>query len=477
MRIIFFFFLFHQLVFSQKINTFNNSLEKVSYYKNLFDLDCAEDKATNNRGNGNPILYGTRNFRTILHGVAYRGGGNNYYHKSDKRNNKNPLPNDGLKNLANLNFEAAVYLYKVNFDAAPLNMNSDDGHKLNYYQISGNEKSEMRTLLEMTYESITNPNKGPLYLHCWNGWHQSGYVSAILLKQFCDLGDEEAVYYWKNNTDTWNNGYDRIKTAIREFKPYSNLKIEDDIKQSICPCLDEMPEEVKLESTEKEKLKNTLLTTIPFANNSADISPGSLTAIDEYIIMLKENKFFNIEIGGHTSSIGTEIYNQGISDKRAKVVFDYLISEGIEIERITYKGYGETKLLDSGNNSIAHDKNRRIEFKITSINHEIQFKKNQYEIPETSIKQLLFTVELLNANPEYKIIIEGHTDNSGDIMFNQNLSELRAKSVYNFIINRGVNKNNVGYIGYGINKPRYSNETEEGRNKNRRIEIKLNEEL
>ena len=62
-------------------------------------------------------------------------------------------------------------------------------------------------------------------------------------------------------------------------------------------------------------------------------------------------------------------------------------------------------------------------------------------------------------------------------MFNQNLSELRAKSVYNFIINRGVNKNNVGYIGYGINKPRYSNETEEGRNKNRRIEIKLNEEL
>ena len=356
-------------------------------------------------------------------------------------------------------------------------MNSDDGHKLKYYQISGNEKSEMRTLLEMTYESITNPNKGPLYLHCWNGWHQSGYVSAILLKQFCDLGDEEAVYYWKNNTDTWNNGYDRIKTAIREFKPYSNLKIEDDIKQSICPCLDEMPEEVRLESTEKEKLKNTLLTTIPFANNSADISPGSLTAIDEYIIMLKENKFFNIEIGGHTSSIGTEIYNQGISDKRAKVVFDYLISEGIEIERITYKGYGETKLLDSENNSIAHDKNRRIEFKITSINHEIQFKKNQYEIPETSIKQLLFTVELLNANPEYKIIIEGHTDNSGDIMFNQNLSELRAKSVYNFIINRGVNKNNVGYIGYGINKPRYSNETEEGRNKNRRIEIKLNEEL
>ena len=63
--------------------------EKINYYKDIFDLECAKDKATNNRGNGNPILYGTRNFRAILHGVAYRGGGNNYYHKTNKRNNKN----------------------------------------------------------------------------------------------------------------------------------------------------------------------------------------------------------------------------------------------------------------------------------------------------------------------------------------------------------------------------------------------------
>ena len=45
----------------------------------------------------------------------------------------------------------------------------------------GNNKKEVRTLLEMTYESIKKANKGPLYLHCWNGWHQSGYISALLL--------------------------------------------------------------------------------------------------------------------------------------------------------------------------------------------------------------------------------------------------------------------------------------------------------
>ena len=51
----------------------------------FFDLECVEEKATDNYGNGNLDLYGTRNFRTILHGVAYRGGGNNYYHNENKR--------------------------------------------------------------------------------------------------------------------------------------------------------------------------------------------------------------------------------------------------------------------------------------------------------------------------------------------------------------------------------------------------------
>jgi outer membrane protein OmpA-like peptidoglycan-associated protein len=59
------------------------------------------------------------------------------------------------------------------------------------------------------------------------------------------------------------------------------------------------------------------------------------------------------------------------------------------------------------------------------------------------------------------------------VSFNQNLSNLRAKSVYEFITKRGVNKERISYTGLGISQPRYSNETVEGRNKNRRIELKL----
>ena len=467
------FFVILSIKTSYSQNKYESVLDKVEHYKNLFDLNCAKEKATDNRGNGNPDLYGTRNFRTILHGVAYRGGGNNYYHATNKRSNKNPLPDDGLKNLAKLSFDSAVYLYKVNFDSAPSKTKSTNGNVLDYYQIGGNNKKEVRTLLEMTYESIKKANKGPLYLHCWNGWHQSGYVSALLLRQFCGLSSNQGVDYWKKNTDTWNNGYDRIKTAIRDFVPYSDLIISDETKKAICPCVDGPTKEIKMELSEKEKLKSTLLTKVPFARNSTDISPGALTAIDEYILLLKSKSFLDVEIGGHTSSRGTDAYNQTISEKRAKIVYDYLLKEGVEAERLTFKGYGESKLLDLENNQNANDRNRRIEFKVTGINLEIQFRKNQYEVPKESMEQLLFIVELLNANSDHKIIVEGHTDSSGDLSFNQNLSNLRAKSVYEFITKRGVNKERVSYAGFGISQPRYSNETVEGRNKNRRIELKL----
>ena len=125
------------------------------------------------------------------------------------------------------------------------------------------------------------------------------------------------------------------------------------------------------------------------------------------------------------------------------------------------------------NNSEAHAKNRRIEFKVTGINLELRFQKNQYKIPDENINQFLFIAELLMINSEKKLIIEGHTDITGDPQFNQNLSNLRAKSVYDFMLDQGIDKLRISYSGFGPSNPRYSNDTEDGRRKNRRIEIKL----
>jgi len=72
---------------------------------------------------------------------------------------------------------------------------------------------------------------------------------------------------------------------------------------------------------------------------------------------------------------------------------------------------------------------------------------------------------------ESKIEIEGHTDNKGTAEFNKKLSEQRANAVLNYLVERGVDKKQLKSIGYGLTKPVADNGTEEGRAKNRRVEL------
>jgi len=90
--------------------------------------------------------------------------------------------------------------------------------------------------------------------------------------------------------------------------------------------------------------------------------------------------------------------------------------------------------------------------------------------PETKavIDQL---VGMLAANPELKVSIEGHTDNVGTPATNKTLSESRARSVMNEIVRNGINAARLSSKGWGQDKPVSDNTSDEGRAKNRRVEI------
>ena len=75
--------------------------------------------------------------------------------------------------------------------------------------------------------------------------------------------------------------------------------------------------------------------------------------------------------------------------------------------------------------------------------------------------------------PDETISIEGHTDNVGSIEYNQNLSERRAYSVKDYLSTQGVPGSRITAIGYGESRPKASNETPEGRQLNRRVEIHI----
>jgi len=72
---------------------------------------------------------------------------------------------------------------------------------------------------------------------------------------------------------------------------------------------------------------------------------------------------------------------------------------------------------------------------------------------------------------ESTVIVEGHTDNVGKKETNQKLSEARAKAVMNYLIERGVDKKRLKAVGYGMTKPVADNSTDEGKAKNRRVEL------
>jgi OmpA-OmpF porin, OOP family len=79
--------------------------------------------------------------------------------------------------------------------------------------------------------------------------------------------------------------------------------------------------------------------------------------------------------------------------------------------------------------------------------------------------------ELLKSDESLKISIEGHTDNVGDAISNKKLSNDRAKTVTDALIAKGIDKTRLSFTGWGQEKPVADNRTEEGKSKNRRVEI------
>ena len=107
----------------------------------------------------------------------------------------------------------------------------------------------------------------------------------------------------------------------------------------------------------------------------------------------------------------------------------------------------------------------------TTTTERILFETGKSTIQKESIPVINQMYELMSGEPALKISIEGHTDNTGDAGNNKKLSDDRAKTVMNALIAKGIDKSRLSSIGWGQEKPVADNRTDEGRTKNRRVEI------
>ncbi|MDD8030590.1 MAG: OmpA family protein [Acidobacteriota bacterium] len=107
------------------------------------------------------------------------------------------------------------------------------------------------------------------------------------------------------------------------------------------------------------------------------------------------------------------------------------------------------------------------------------FDVDKYELRPESKENLIKLATILNKYPDTNIIIEGHTDSTGSHAYNMTLSENRAKAVAAYLATQNVQSSRFTVVGYGPDQPIASNDTPEGRQLNRRVDIGIiaNEKL
>ena len=119
-----------------------------------------------------------------------------------------------------------------------------------------------------------------------------------------------------------------------------------------------------IEKLVEEKIVLTM-NNIFFDFDKSTLRPKSYHELNRWVQVFKKNPDLNAEIHGHTCWIGTDAYNQGLSERRATAVMEYLVSQGIVQSRLTMIGFGETKPTVSNETQEGREQNRRVEVLFT----------------------------------------------------------------------------------------------------------------
>jgi OOP family OmpA-OmpF porin len=98
-----------------------------------------------------------------------------------------------------------------------------------------------------------------------------------------------------------------------------------------------------------------------FDFDKSTIKPEGMAVLDQAAALLQKHERVVVEVAGHTDSVGSDAYNQGLSERRANAVRDYLTSKGVTATRLTARGYGEAQPVASNDTDEGRAENRRVE--------------------------------------------------------------------------------------------------------------------
>jgi outer membrane protein OmpA-like peptidoglycan-associated protein len=177
-----------------------------------------------------------------------------------------------------------------------------------------------------------------------------GFTSKKTNTEYSGISDEEgkfSIFVPRN---------DVYQVTIKSFEGNSNY------------CAIQVPEDKDAVSYSITVLfelpKSYILKDINFDTGKSTLKPSSNETLDNLVELMKNKKTLEIELSGHTDDVGDEALNLELSDKRALVVKNYLVKNGIESNRIKSVGYGENQPIASNSDELGRSLNRRTEVKI-----------------------------------------------------------------------------------------------------------------
>ncbi len=170
-------------------------------------------------------------------------------------------------------------------------------------------------------------------------------------------------------------------------------------------------------------------------------------------------------LDGHTETIKAVAYSP-----KGKMIASSSWDGTIKVWDISTLKLPDETIYQETNNTTLPQAEQEI---INTTYKNLEFEVDKAVIRNTSFPSLDNLADLLKKKTTYKISLSGHTDNTGDANHNYKLSIQRAEAVKQYLVSKGVEATRITATGYGATQPLASNLTEEGRQKNRRVEIQV----
>lgn len=147
--------------------------------------------------------------------------------------------------------------------------------------------------------------------------------------------------------------------------PYPFLAVETALEEGANVTsfsVDAIQDVLSNEVGDVSEIPALILDNVLFETGSANLKTSSRTELNELAKVLTANEGIKIQVNGHTDNVGDAVKNKALSEERAKAVYDYLVANGIEEIRLSYKGFGDTRPIATNDTDGGKKRNRRTDF-------------------------------------------------------------------------------------------------------------------